>query len=76
MKQPVYKSGAEFWNEDKTQGYALVRDVYAYDPLFLTAWFRPLGSAPEPQAGALLPDWLFGAVCKWEDDVSLNKATA
>jgi len=51
------KAGDEVWNEDKTQGYRLTRDVQTGDIIDPTD-FEAIGEAPVPRANEVMVQWL------------------
>lgn len=50
------KAGEQFWNEDKTEGYELTRDVNQFEPL-MAEMFKPLGASATPEPFTPLPEW-------------------
>lgn len=51
----MIKAGTQLWNEDKTQGYEFLIDIYGEIP---SAAVKPLGDAPEPIPHTIRPHWL------------------
>lgn len=52
----VYKRGKVFMGPNG-HGYELTRDVNHAEPIVFNQ-FKPIGGAPQPVAGDLIPDWL------------------
>lgn len=54
------KKGVQIWNDDRTEGYEFVEDVYAYQPVQSQS-LKALGNAEEPKTGMRVPVW-FGDI--------------
>lgn len=49
------------------QGYRLKHDVYRH-AMILAADFEPVGGAPEPIAGEVIPEWVAKALGVYDGD--------
>lgn len=60
MEEVWAKKGVQIWNEDRTEGYEFVEDVYPHKPLQSKS-IKPLGEAEEPKPNMPVPEW-FGKI--------------
>lgn len=50
------KAGEEFWNDDHTEGYRVIKDIERFTPV-MADQFEALGAAPKPVPEQRMRKW-------------------